>query len=246
MDVEALLAAAEARLRWPRLVPADERWVPPTDAVLQALAAAERPLVLAGPGVVADGAIPGLNALAAAGDLGVVNTWGAKGVFDWRSRHHLATVGLQARDAELAGVGACDLLLCTGVNDAVADPALWRIAPSIDVPTGMLAPLAESWWRPRGGITMPPLRDRLAKVTQDGWVATGTPLVPSQVTRTYGEIAKAIGRPRAVRAVARACATNPVALAIPCHRVVSTGGGASGYRWGVQRKKMILARERDR
>ena len=70
--------------------------------------------------------------------------------------------------------------------------------------------------------------------------------IPYGETRTYGDIAKAIGRPRAVRAVARACATNPVALAIPCHRVVSTGGGASGYRWGVQRKKMILARERDR
>ena len=70
--------------------------------------------------------------------------------------------------------------------------------------------------------------------------------IPYGETRTYGDIAKAIGRPRAVRAVARACATNPVALAIPCHRVVSTGGGASGYRWGVNRKQALLARERDR
>ena len=70
--------------------------------------------------------------------------------------------------------------------------------------------------------------------------------IPYGETRTYGEIAKTIGRPRAVRAVARACATNPVALAIPCHRVVSTGGGASGYRWGANRKKALLARERDR
>jgi AraC family transcriptional regulator of adaptative response/methylated-DNA-[protein]-cysteine methyltransferase len=70
--------------------------------------------------------------------------------------------------------------------------------------------------------------------------------IPYGETRTYGEIAKAIGRPRAVRAVARACATNPVAIAIPCHRVVSAGGGARGYRWGVNRKKTLLARERDR
>jgi AraC family transcriptional regulator of adaptative response/methylated-DNA-[protein]-cysteine methyltransferase len=70
--------------------------------------------------------------------------------------------------------------------------------------------------------------------------------IPYGETRTYGEIAKTIGRPRAVRAVARACATNPVALAIPCHRVVSTGGGASGYRWGVSRKKTLLAHERGR
>src|SRR5687768_2999894 len=103
MDPAALLELAEARLRWPRLVPADERWVEPTDEVLEQVTAAEAPLVLAGPGVVADGAIPGLQALATAGDLGVVNTWGAKGIFDWRSRHHLATVGLQANDAELAG-----------------------------------------------------------------------------------------------------------------------------------------------
>ena len=68
--------------------------------------------------------------------------------------------------------------------------------------------------------------------------------IPYGETRTYGEIAKAIGRPRAVRAVARACATNPVALAIPCHRVVASSGAPSGYRWGVGRKKTLLASER--
>jgi hypothetical protein len=193
MDPEALLELAEARLRWPRLVPAEERWVEPTDEVLERITAAERPLVLAGPGVVADGAIPGLHALAMAGDLGVVNSWGAKGVFDWRSRHHLATVGLQARDAELAGAHDCDLLICTGVDPGEAEPSLWRRAPSIDLPTGMLGPLAEGWSRPRKGITMPPLRERLATVTQEGWTATGSPLMPSQATRTYGEIVAAGG-----------------------------------------------------
>ena len=68
--------------------------------------------------------------------------------------------------------------------------------------------------------------------------------IPYGETRTYGEIAKAIGRPRAVRAVARACATNPVALAIPCHRVVASSGAPSGYRWGVRRKKTLLSSER--
>jgi hypothetical protein len=194
VDAEALLALAESRLRWPRLVPAEERWVVPPEDVVARVQAAKRPLVLAGPGVVADGAIPGLNALASAADLGVVNTWGAKGIFDWRSRHHLATVGLQQRDAELAGVPDCDLLVCTGVDDAEADPSLWRVAPEvIDVPTGMLSPLAEVWSRPRVRITMPALRDRLAGVTQIGWAATGTPIMPSQVTRTYGEIVAAGG-----------------------------------------------------
>ena len=68
--------------------------------------------------------------------------------------------------------------------------------------------------------------------------------IPFGETRTYGDIAAAIGRPRAVRAVARACATNPVALAIPCRRVVSADGKSGGYRWGAGRKQTLLASER--
>ena len=67
--------------------------------------------------------------------------------------------------------------------------------------------------------------------------------IPYGETRTYGEIARTIGRPRAVRAVASACASNPVALAIPCHRVVPATGGTGGYRWGTARKKTLLAME---
>jgi AraC family transcriptional regulator of adaptative response/methylated-DNA-[protein]-cysteine methyltransferase len=68
--------------------------------------------------------------------------------------------------------------------------------------------------------------------------------IPYGETRTYGEVAAAIGRPRAHRAVARACATNPVALAIPCHRVLPVAGGTGGYRWGAARKKALLSTER--
>ena len=67
--------------------------------------------------------------------------------------------------------------------------------------------------------------------------------VPAGATATYGEIAERIGAPGAARAVARACASNPLAVAIPCHRVVRTGGGLSGYRWGVERKRALLDRE---
>jgi AraC family transcriptional regulator of adaptative response/methylated-DNA-[protein]-cysteine methyltransferase len=59
-------------------------------------------------------------------------------------------------------------------------------------------------------------------------------------TRTYSEVAKGIRRPSAVRAVARACATNPVAVAVPCHRVLRSGGELGGYRWGLERKKALL------
>jgi O-6-methylguanine DNA methyltransferase len=68
--------------------------------------------------------------------------------------------------------------------------------------------------------------------------------IPCGTTRTYGEIARAMGRPKAARAVARACATNPVSLVIPCHRVVREDGGMGGYRWGVERKEALLAQEK--
>ena len=67
--------------------------------------------------------------------------------------------------------------------------------------------------------------------------------IPYGETRTYSEVASSIGRPKAVRAVARACATNPVALAVPCHRVVPAAGGQGGYRWGIARKKALLKSE---
>jgi AraC family transcriptional regulator of adaptative response/methylated-DNA-[protein]-cysteine methyltransferase len=67
--------------------------------------------------------------------------------------------------------------------------------------------------------------------------------IPFGATRSYKEVAKAIGQPSASRAVARACATNPVAVAIPCHRVVREDGNISGYRWGMERKKTLLEME---
>ena len=69
--------------------------------------------------------------------------------------------------------------------------------------------------------------------------------IPFGKTRSYAEVAQRIGQPKATRAVARACASNPVALVIPCHRVVRGDGEVGGYRWGVERKKSLLERERD-
>jgi len=70
--------------------------------------------------------------------------------------------------------------------------------------------------------------------------------IPSGTTCSYADVAAAIGRPRAARAVARACATNPVAILIPCHRVVPGQGGTGGYRWGTERKKALLEKEQRR
>ena len=68
--------------------------------------------------------------------------------------------------------------------------------------------------------------------------------IPFGATRSYSQVAKGIGQPTASRAVARACATNPVAVAIPCHRVVRADGNNSGYRWGLERKKVLLDLEK--
>jgi AraC family transcriptional regulator, regulatory protein of adaptative response / methylated-DNA-[protein]-cysteine methyltransferase len=68
--------------------------------------------------------------------------------------------------------------------------------------------------------------------------------IPYGATRSYSEVARAMGRPKATRAVARACATNPVALVIPCHRVVREDKSLGGYRWGIERKQTLLERER--
>jgi AraC family transcriptional regulator of adaptative response/methylated-DNA-[protein]-cysteine methyltransferase len=68
--------------------------------------------------------------------------------------------------------------------------------------------------------------------------------IPYGETRSYQQVAAALGRPAAVRAVGRACGANPVALVVPCHRVVKRDGGLGGYRWGPERKAVLLGRER--
>jgi AraC family transcriptional regulator of adaptative response/methylated-DNA-[protein]-cysteine methyltransferase len=69
--------------------------------------------------------------------------------------------------------------------------------------------------------------------------------LPFGTTQSYADVAKAIGQPTAARAVARACASNRIAVAIPCHRVVREDGTMGGYRWGVQRKRTLLELEQE-
>jgi hypothetical protein len=165
-------------------------WTEPDEALLRDIADADRVVVLAGPGVVERRAVGALRALAAAGRLGVLNTWGAKGVFHWQSRHHWATVGLQARDFELGGIRGADLVLAVGVDEREAPRRLWAGgAPVRDVAPEALGPLAEQWPVAPGHFPdVPPLRERLAAVTQAGWTASGTPLMPTRVTRHYAQV----------------------------------------------------------
>ncbi|MFO0908113.1 MAG: bifunctional DNA-binding transcriptional regulator/O6-methylguanine-DNA methyltransferase Ada [Isosphaeraceae bacterium] len=95
---------------------------------------------------------------------------------------------------------------------------------------------------PQRGINLP-LDIRGTAFQRRVWEALRA--IPLGQTTSYAQIAEAIGHPSATRAVAQACAANPIALAIPCHRVVRSDGSLSGYRWGVERKDELLRRERD-
>lgn len=93
---------------------------------------------------------------------------------------------------------------------------------------------------PSGGLPLPlDLRGTAFQLSVWQSLCTTTP----GKTTTYAELAQRVGAPGAVRAVAGACAANHLAVAIPCHRVVRSDGGLSGYRWGVERKRALLARE---
>jgi AraC family transcriptional regulator of adaptative response/methylated-DNA-[protein]-cysteine methyltransferase len=94
--------------------------------------------------------------------------------------------------------------------------------------------------QPRLGLDLP-LDIRGTAFQQRVWKALQE--IPVGETASYTAIAKKIGRPKSVRAVAQACAANSLAVAIPCHRVVRADGSLSGYRWGVERKRTLLDRE---
>ena len=93
---------------------------------------------------------------------------------------------------------------------------------------------------PKTGLALP-LDVRGTAFQQRVWKALQS--IPAGVTASYTEVAERIGSPKSVRAVASACAANTLAVAIPCHRVVRTDGSLSGYRWGVDRKRILLERE---
>jgi thiamine pyrophosphate-dependent acetolactate synthase large subunit-like protein len=179
-------APIDARLLAPPLPPPGAPAGGITTEVAERMATAEHPLLFVGPGVVRRRCIADLHAAAAALDCGVLNTWGAKGVFDWRSPHHWATVGLQEWDYVRGGVGDSDLVLMAGVHPSL-DPV-----PGVLVMPEALSAIAVAARGHRssgvtsGGVSLPPLRERLAGVTQRGWEHDGDRVMPSQVTRNYG------------------------------------------------------------
>lgn len=167
--------------------PVEDPWQSGPEETAERIDHAGKILILAGPGVVATGAVPGLHALANALGTGVINTWGAKGVFHWRSPHHFATVGLQADDLALAGFFEADLVVATGVDDREVPDRKWRRCPHVEVEPEQLDPLAEQVAKRPAALAMPPLRARLAAATELGWQRRVAPLAPSLVTLQYGQ-----------------------------------------------------------
>jgi AraC family transcriptional regulator of adaptative response/methylated-DNA-[protein]-cysteine methyltransferase len=141
--------------------------------------------------------------------------------------------------------GIC--MLSLGDDDATLEKALRAEFPAADIHndgSGLADWLAELLKHLRG--EQPhldlPLDVRATAFQWRVWQALRA--IPYGSTRTYSEIARDLGQPTAARAVARACATNPVSVVIPCHRVVREDGDLAGYRWGVQRKRKLLEQEK--
>jgi thiamine pyrophosphate-dependent acetolactate synthase large subunit-like protein len=140
-----------------------------------------RTIVLAGPGVVRARAADGLRAFAAASGLGVANTWGAKGLFEWSSPHHLGTVGLQARDMALLGLGPEGVVITTGLDPDEARGADWGPGVTVvDVDPDQLAPLAATWDRPRAEIVATGYLDQMSAVCGPLREDTRFPLSPGR------------------------------------------------------------------
>jgi AraC family transcriptional regulator of adaptative response/methylated-DNA-[protein]-cysteine methyltransferase len=142
------------------------------------------------------------------------------------------------------GVGVCAILLgddpdalVRDLQDRFASAELTAGDPVFDELVARVIGLVEA---PGLGLGLP-LDVRGTAFQQRVWQALRE--IPPGSTSSYADIARRIGAPRAVRAVAQACASNPIAVAIPCHRVVRLDGALSGYRWGIERKRALLERE---
>jgi AraC family transcriptional regulator, regulatory protein of adaptative response / methylated-DNA-[protein]-cysteine methyltransferase len=141
--------------------------------------------------------------------------------------------------------GVCAVLL--GDDDAVLRAELRARFPAADLRDGgdaaaALAARVAAAMQTDGAPFDAPLDVRGTPFQRAVWEALRA--VAAGSTVSYTELARRVGRPDAVRAVAQACAANPVAVVVPCHRAVRSDGSLSGYRWGVERKRALLAWER--
>lgn len=140
--------------------------------------------------------------------------------------------------------GVCGIAFADGPDDALS--TLFLEWPGAAPASG--SEQAARWWsalieqieRPKKSFALP-LDVAGTEFQRDVWAALQT--IPMGETRTYWQLAQQVNRPNAVRAVANACGANPVAVAVPCHRVIGSDGHLRGYRWGVERKRKLIEME---
>jgi Thiamine pyrophosphate enzyme, central domain len=140
----------------------------------------DRFVVLAGPRVVATRSIDGLRAFAAAANVPVANTWGAKGVLSWDSPHHMGTCGLQARDFELLDFASYDAIVATGTELAESPPERFALAPVVEIPPHELERLAALVAPAAEPMPTTKLYERLSAIAQPGYVDDRVPLHPAR------------------------------------------------------------------
>ncbi|GJE02621.1 bifunctional DNA-binding transcriptional regulator/O6-methylguanine-DNA methyltransferase Ada [Methylobacterium isbiliense] len=177
--------------------------------------------------------------------LGMTPTAYRRGGAGARIRFALGQCSLGAILVAATEAGVCAILLgddpealLRDLQDRFPRAELSGGEPDFDATVARVVGLVEAPHRARLDL---PLDINGTAFQQRVWQALRA--IPPGRTATYTEIARAIGEPKAVRAVAQACGANPLAVAIPCHRVVRHDGALSGYRWGVARKRALLARE---
>ncbi len=171
-------------------------------------------------------------------------TYGPKG-----SRAHIRYAFVDSEFGKIllaaTPAGVCSLRLGDDAGALVSDLKKEFAAASLTSDPASLRPLLKSvtdhLLDPGTSLNLP-LDIRATPFQIRVWQHLQT--IPAGATQFYAGVAAALGRPTAIRAVARACASNNVAIAIPCHRVIRQDGGMGGYRWGLQRKESLLAAER--
>ncbi|MFZ0662155.1 MAG: bifunctional DNA-binding transcriptional regulator/O6-methylguanine-DNA methyltransferase Ada [Acidobacteriaceae bacterium] len=170
---------------------------------------------------------------------------------DYRNRGRNQSIGYATAPSPLGQLliaatdkGLCAVLLADSRENAAAE--LHQMLPHADIqPRPELAPMLQqvlSQLTEHPAALDLPLDLRATAFQMRVWQALRT--IPRGETRTYSQLAREIGQPTATRAVARACATNPASIVIPCHRVIGTNGTLTGYRWGIHRKKKLLEIEK--
>ncbi len=176
--------------------------------------------------------------------LGMTPATYGRGAPDVRIAFTIVPCSLGRLLVAATGRGICRIGLGTSVETLEAELRAEFPAAEIRRDGGPLAAWVGTILRyldGRAGALDLPLDVRATAFQRRVWEALRR--IPYGSTRSYAQVARAIGRPRATRAVARACATNPAALVIPCHRVIREDGGLGGYRWGIARKRALLERE---